>query len=84
MAIRTTHHIHIQISIPNTKKKNKEEKKLSIDDKIKIQKVLKNLENYLEKFYHRTFIFQILSWLRYQCFTQKSDKPLKNFLFKII
>ena len=56
--ITTHHHIHIQISIPNTMKKR--EKRLRIDDKIKIQKVLKNLENYLEKFYHRAFIFQIL------------------------
>lgn len=57
-----------------------EEKKLSIDDKIKIQKILKNLENYLEKFYPRVFIFQILSWLRYQCLTKKSEEPLKRFL----
>ena len=80
MDMITTHHhpIHIQISIPNTKKKKK--KRLSIDDKIKIQKILKNLENYLEKFYTRAFIFQIISWLRYQCFTQKSDEPLKKFL----
>lgn len=57
-----------------------EEKKLSIDGKIKIQKILKNLENYLEKFYPRVFIFQILSWLRYQCLTKKSEEPLKRFL----
>jgi hypothetical protein len=57
-----------------------EEKRLSIDDKIKIQKVLKNLENYLKKFFPSTFIFQILSWLRYRCLTQKSDEPLKKFL----
>ena len=61
-------------------KEEKEEKRLCIDDKIKIQKVLKNLENYLEKFCHSTVIFQIVSWLLYQCLTQKSDKPLKKFL----
>ncbi len=64
----------------NSQYKEEEEKRLSIDDKLKIQKVLKNLENYLEKFYPRTFIFQILSWLRYRCLTQKSDEPLKKFL----
>jgi hypothetical protein len=61
-------------------KEKEGEKRLSIDDKIKIQKVLKNLKNYLEKFYPRAYIVQILSWLRYQCLTQKSDKPLKKFL----
>ena len=60
--------------------KEEEKKRLSIDDKIKIQKILKNLENYLEKFYTRAFIFQIILWLRHQCFTQKSDEPLKKFL----
>lgn len=64
----------------NSQYKEEEEKRLSIDDKIKIQKVLKNLENYLEKFYHRAFIFQILSWLHYQCLTKKSKEPLKKFL----
>jgi hypothetical protein len=61
-------------------KEKEGEKRLSLDDKIKIQNVLKNLKNYLEKFYPRAYIFQILSWLRYQCLTQKSDKPLKKFL----
>jgi hypothetical protein len=83
MAIRT-HIISIfKYQFPIQRRRTTRRKKLSIDDKIKIQKVLKNLENYLEKFSHRAFIFQILSWLRYQCFTQKSDKQLKNFLFKI-
>ena len=77
MGIITTH--HYPYSNINSQYKE-EEKNLSIDDKIKIQKVLKNLENYLEKFYPSAFIFQILSWLRYQCFTQKSDEPLKKFL----
>jgi hypothetical protein len=58
------------------------EKRLSNDDKIKIQKVLKNLENYLQKFYPHMFIFRVLSWLNYQCLTQKSDDPLKKFLVK--
>lgn len=64
----------------NEQEKEKGERRLSINDKIKMQKVLKNLENYLEKFYPHMFIFQIISWLRYQCLTQKSYEPLKNFL----
>jgi hypothetical protein len=65
----------------NINSQYKEDKKrLSIDDKIKIQKVLKNLENYLKKYYPHMFIFRILSWLYYQCLTQKSDEPLKKFL----
>ncbi len=65
----------------NINSQYKEDKKrLSIDDKIKKQKVLKNLENYLKKFYPQMFSFQILSWLHYQCLTQKSDEPLKKFL----
>ena len=79
MDMITTHHLYPYSNI-NSRYKEEEKKRLSIDDKIKIQKVLKNLENYLEKFYPSTFIFQIVSWLRYQCFTQKSDKPLKKFL----
>lgn len=67
-----TSYPYSNINSQYNEEEQQEEKKLSIDDKIKIQKVLKNLENYLEKFYHRTFIFQILSWLRYQCFTQKA------------
>ena len=62
------------------REEEEEETRLSIDDKIKMQKVLKNLKNYLEKFYPSAYIFQILSWLRFQCLTQKSDKPLKKFL----
>ena len=58
----------------------KEEKRLSVDDKIKIQKVLKFLENYLEKFCPTSYVFQIISWLRYRCLREKSDEPLKKYL----
>ncbi len=77
----TSSHLYSNIN-SQYKEEEKGEKRLSIDDKIKIQKVLKNLENYLQKFLPHTFIFQVLSMLRYQCLTQKSDEPLKKFLVK--
>ena len=81
MDLITTHHLYPYSNINSQyKEEEKEEKRLRIDDKIKIQKVLKNLENYLEKFCPSAFIFQIILWLRYQCLTQKSDEPLKKFL----
>lgn len=58
----------------------KEEKMLTVDDKIKIQKVLKFLENYLEKFYPISYVFHIISWLHYRCLREKSDEPLKKYL----
>lgn len=61
----------------------KEKKTLSSDDKIKIQKVLKSVENYLERLYPKSTVFQIISWLSYRCLREKSDEPLKNYLVKI-
>ena len=58
----------------------KEEKRLSVDDKMKIQKILKLLENYLEKFYPTSYVFPIIAWLRYRCLREKSDEPLKKYL----
>ena len=60
----------------------KEEKTLSNDDKIKIQKVLKFVENYLKRLYPKSNVFPIISWLRYRCLREKSDEPLKKYLFK--
>ena len=60
----------------------KEEKILSIDDKIKIQKVLKVVENYLERIYPKYNVFLIISRLHYRCLREKSDEPLKKFLVK--
>ncbi|MGH9982269.1 MAG: hypothetical protein ACRD6U_12040 [Nitrososphaeraceae archaeon] len=52
----TSSHLYSNIN-SQYKEEEKGEKRLSIDDKIKIQKVLKNLENYLQKFLPHTFIF---------------------------
>lgn len=60
----------------------KEVKTLSSDDKIKIQKVLKIVENYLESLYPKSNVFLIISWLRYRCLREKSDEPLKKYLVK--
>ena len=60
----------------------KEEKILSIDDKIKIQKVLKVVENYLERIYPKYYVFLIISRLRHRCLREKSDEPLKKYLVK--
>jgi|GEM_PF-2475003 len=60
----------------------KEKKTLSSDDKIKIQKVLKSVENYLERFCPKSTVFPIISYLRYRCLREKSDEPLKKYLVK--
>lgn len=61
---------------------SKEKKTLNSGDKIKIQKVLKFVENYLERLYPKTTVFQIISRLRYRCLREKSDEPLKKFLVR--
>lgn len=58
----------------------KKEKRLSVDDKIKMQKVLKFLETYLETFYPISYVFKIITWLRYRCLRKQSDEPLKKYL----
>lgn len=47
--------------------------------KIKIQKVLVQLENYW-KIWPNVFIFEKRSWLHYSGLTQKSDEPLKSYI----
>jgi hypothetical protein len=58
----------------------REEKSLSVDDKIRIQKVLKFVENYLEKFYPTSYVVPIISRLHYRCLREKSEEPLKKYL----
>ena len=59
------------------------EKRLNVDDRIRIQKGLKILESCLEKIYPPGFVFQIISWLRSCCRYEKSDEPLKNFFVQM-
>jgi hypothetical protein len=57
------------------------EKRLSLDDKIRIQKVLTILENHLKKIgYPPGHIFRLKTWLNYRCSSAKTDEPLKKFL----
>jgi hypothetical protein len=60
----------------------REEKKLTLDDNLKIQKTLKNLENYLENIYPSDYIVRVIAWLRYSCRTDRSEEPLKKFLLQ--
>ena len=48
------------------------------DDKIKIQKVLKFVENYLKRLYPKSNVFPIILWLRYRCLREKSDEPIEK------
>ena len=57
-----------------------EEKRFSVDDRIRIQKGLKILENHLEKIYPPTYVFQIISSINRLCILEKSDMPLKKFM----
>ncbi len=58
------------------------EETLSIDDKIKIQKALKFVENYLKRLYPKANVFPIISLLRNRCLREKSVEPLKKYLVK--
>lgn len=66
----------------NFNSQSKEEKRLNVDDRIKIQKVLKILENTLVKIYPTAYVVWIISWLHYRCLSEKSDEPIKKFLVR--
>jgi hypothetical protein len=57
-----------------------ERKILTNDDKIRIQRALKILENYLLRFYPPFNVSRIIFYLNYRCRKEKSDEPLKEFL----
>ncbi len=57
------------------------EKRLSFEDRIRIQKVLTNLENHLKKIgYPVELVFRLKTWLNYRCSIAKTDEPLKKYL----
>jgi hypothetical protein len=57
------------------------EKRLSLEDKIKIQKVLTDLESHLIKIgCPMEFVFRLKRWLKYRCSCAKTDEPLKKYL----
>lgn len=68
---------------PNFNSQSKLEKEeWSLDDKIKMQKALKILQDNLGKRYHPIYIPQIIRYLNYRCVNEKSIKPLKQFFFQ--
>lgn len=57
----------------------KENRKLNLDDEIKIQKGLKIIENYLKN-YPKPYVAMRISELRSRCIRAQSDEPLKKYL----
>ena len=76
--IITVNLLHVQISIL----KSEENRKLNSYDKIRIQSVLKILENYLEKIYSMPHVIWTISRLWVRCMREQSDEPLKKYLIK--
>lgn len=77
------HEYHIDSSFPYSSfnSQNKENRKLNVDDKIKIQKVLQILENHLYKIdIPIPFVFGIIRWLDHRCTIENNDDPLKKYL----
>ena len=59
-----------------------ETRTFNIDDKIRIQKILKNLENSLNKVYPKPAVSLIMKMLKDRCYREQSDEPLKRYLEK--
>ena len=57
----------------------KENRKLNLDDEIKIQKGLKIIQNYLKN-YPKPYVAMRISELRSKCIRAQSDEPLKKYL----
>lgn len=76
------HGYYLDGSFPsNFNSQTKENRRLNVDDKIKIQKVLQILENHLYKIgIPIFFVSVIITWLNHRCFIEKSYEPLKKYL----
>ncbi len=59
-----------------------EKKRLTPDDKLRIQKTLKNLENFLKQFFPSDYVFRIIAGLYDLCISLQSDRPLKRILIQ--
>jgi hypothetical protein len=59
-----------------------ETRTLNIDDKIRIQKKLKILENSLNKVHTKSFVRSKMRELKDRCYREQSDEPLKRYLEK--
>jgi hypothetical protein len=59
-----------------------ETKSFSNDDKIRIQKKLKTVENILIKVFPKFVVVSKIKRLRDQCYEEQSDEPLKRYIVK--
>ena len=71
-------------SFPNSniKPHNSETRPFSVDERLRIQKKLKNLEKILIKVYPKLFVLRRVNRLKKQCYDEQSDDPLKRYLEK--
>src|SRR5215208_4513880 len=60
----------------------KEENKLTIQDRIRINWGLQILRNFLPRIYPNYVVIQQIGWLNYLCYTKKSIQPLRDFYEK--
>ncbi|MGI9011922.1 MAG: hypothetical protein ACR2F1_12140 [Nitrososphaeraceae archaeon] len=61
---------------------DKKKPKLTLQDRIRIQKCLGDLKNILLRYLPNHAVIGMIRWLNYQCCTQHSDQPLKDFCRK--
>jgi hypothetical protein len=61
----------------------KEPKRWTYDDKIRLQRGLKILQNHLQSFYPPPFVSGIILMLRRKCNSEKSDEPLKKYFVQM-
>jgi hypothetical protein len=71
-------------SFPNShiKPHISETRTFSLEDKLRIQKKLKNLENILIKGWPKFIVLNRIKMLKKQCYDVQSDEPLKRYLEK--
>ncbi|HJT85467.1 MAG TPA: hypothetical protein VJ697_13385 [Nitrososphaeraceae archaeon] len=60
----------------------KEQKRWTYDDQIRIQSILKILQNYLEKIYHQFYVSRTIFRLKRKCNDEKSDELVKKFFIR--
>ena len=61
----------------------KEQRRWTYDDKIRLQRGLKIIQNHLEKFYHPFYVSRIILMLKRKCNHEKSDEPLKKYFIQM-
>lgn len=61
----------------------KESKKWTYDDQIRLQRGLKILQTHLESFYPQPCVSGIILMLRRRCNYEKSDEPLKKYFVQM-